>query len=676
VKIQVKLSLLSFVLAVAVAAAAPAQTPLKELFPHEADVTGGSGIVALELPDDVVAACRADLSDLRLFDLNDYEVPFAYDAGAPIGAPKSAPQRAEAKVLEIEREEVHREDGPPLQRENYEIAMPDDAPESGAWELLIDSNRAQFVRRVRIEARQGGEAFAADESIFRLPGSGGAKTRVPVPDPNADRLYISIEGEEGFFLEPRFSFHSERDVGQRPPIIVTLDAISTDSEGGRTVVVASRPSGIVPARLRFDTTSAWFDRNVEVWDLRAALPDRRVGGGKVKRMQGTKELDREVSVDMTTGEQLRIEIENGDSPPLADLQVIAVAPRPRLVFNASAAGDGRIAVLRFGGGRASRPRYDLRLPTSVPGSEPQPVAAALVGDVRRNPAYRPAPALDLALKPGATVDDRLFAYVRRFSVAPSAEGVSRFRLDVRDLAVARPDLGDLRVVDAERRQWPYLIGRKAHIEQIPLRIAEVVHEDGSTHYSLAPPSHPIRFTELTLETDAAFIDRAYELRAATPEREAAIVSAGRLNRAAGDRKPLRIGFAPVRVESLELTVKNGDDSPLEIRSARSAVGLPEIFLVAPPGEYDLLLGYEEAEAPRYEVAQRGDAVFTTPFGDATAGRLELNPRFSRRARLTEGATATRTLPQLLLWAALAVAVLVLAIVTARIVRSEPDSGSR
>ena len=56
--------------AVALAARADAATPdLRSLFPYQAELHAGSGRLSrLELPPEVIAECRGDLSDLRVFD--------------------------------------------------------------------------------------------------------------------------------------------------------------------------------------------------------------------------------------------------------------------------------------------------------------------------------------------------------------------------------------------------------------------------------------------------------------------------------------------------------------------------------------------------------------------------------------------------------------------------------
>jgi hypothetical protein len=74
------------------------------------------------------------------------------------------------------------------------------------------------------------------------------------------------------------------------------------------------------------------------------------------------------------------------------------------------------------------------------------------------------------MRPGAPVDPRLHRYRRAVSVGSSAEGLARLRLHPEDLSRARPDLADIRVVDAERQQWPYLLEPDAAHEWVTLGV--------------------------------------------------------------------------------------------------------------------------------------------------------------------------------------------------------------
>jgi len=54
-------------------------------------------------------------------------------------------ETAEAAILDVQREEIRREQGPPRQRESYTLTAPATAPQAGAWELVFRTDRARFV---------------------------------------------------------------------------------------------------------------------------------------------------------------------------------------------------------------------------------------------------------------------------------------------------------------------------------------------------------------------------------------------------------------------------------------------------------------------------------------------------------------------------------------------------
>lgn len=659
-----------------IAVAAPARSqdvPLSRLFSSEADVIADAGTVILELPDEVVAACRPDLSDLRLFDADDQEIPFAFDLDGSLGAAERVPQVVDAKLLDVDRQEFGREHGPAARRESYVIAVPEEPPASGAWELHLEGTPARFVRQARVEAATGdGEPVTLidGESVFRLSPAQGTKTVLELPPIAGDRLRVTLEGEGDVFVEPRFSFRSERQIDRHLPIVVPLETVSTQTRSGRSIITVNRPTGIVPARLRVDSTTSWFDRPVDVWDVRQGFPDRRLASGRIRRSAQTNEpQDREVALAAAAGQQLRIEIDGGDSPALAHLRLVAVSPRPRLRFDAPAAdADGRVAVLRFGGGRVPRPEYDIAGTETRPPGAAKPATARLV-NLRVNEEAETRSSLGFAMRPGGVVDVRLFAYERTIVSTASGEDSTRLRLAAEDLAILRPDLADIRIVDREHRQWPFLVNREAALELVPFAVSGVVHKPGESRYSFTPATRPVLVGELAIDTDAPFFDRDYELTATLADDQTRKLSAGKLRRRVGERSAPVLSFAPAQIKSIELTIQNGDDSPIEIDSAHTSVEVPEIFLIAPAGTYTMLLGYPDVEAPQYEIAQARDAILTAPTSAATVGDLRQNPEFSQRSRYADGA-ALRTAPQILLWAALVGAVLVLGVITLRIVRSE------
>ena len=384
------------------------------------------------------------------------------------------------------------------------------------------------------------------------------------------------------------------------------------------------------------------------------------------------------------GDRLRVAIDDGDSPPLTGLAFAAVIRQPSLIFTLPSGPAGEVAgVLRFGGGRAHPPHYDLAgllPPPQGTATGKRAEAAALLydraavrpahlGASRPNPAYDGAPALAFAMHPGAELDRRVFSHLRSITLTAAAEGLSRLRLEPEDLAVMSDDLSDLRVADDRSRQRPYLIEREAATDLVPLEYEGPERRDATSRYLLKPPVSPLRFDRLLLDTDAGFFDRGFRLEARAGEGEMRVLARGRLTRPIGDPRTVSIEVTPVRVDSLQLVVEDGDDAPLVFRSVRARVLLPEVYLTAPAGRYALLMGAPGQAAPRYELERVRDVVLAVKAAPVEASGLQANRDYSLQARL-KGQGLRQTV---LMWAALIAAVVVLAALTLRLARREPSA---
>jgi hypothetical protein len=669
------------------AADAPRPVELRRLFPQEAEVVVTSaGLARLVLPPAILKACRADLSDLRLFDAQGKEVPFLIDAGAGRPAGVEITQRFEARVLDAARTEIRRRSGPPLRRETLEIGLPATAPQTGAWVLVVETHQGEFVARVSVDGigAAGGTARLVEEgSVFRLAGPRAAeKLRLPLPPFRGPRLRVIFETERPFWLEPALRLESARSIERPGKIDVPLEVISARSADGRTLVELARPRGIVPDLLRIDTSTRTFDRRVEVRDDGPSGAGV-LGSGTLFRVEALVPVgEQEVTLRPARGDRLRVELEDGDSPALERLTFVAVTRQPSLIFSGGTGRAGRaFGTLRFGGGRAHAPRYDLAglLPPpsrTVTGKaaeaaallyDPATVHAARLGEVRPNPAYDGAPALAFAMRPGAVVDRRLFSYLRTLTVPASAEGLSRLRIEPADLAVLSDDLSDLRVADDASRQWPYLLEREAATDLVTLEVERPRSRDGRSRYALRLPVSPMRLDRLILDTGAGFFDRGFSLEATIADKkEETTLLRGRLTRPVDDPRPVSLAVPPARLVSIELVIEDGDDAPLEFRSAQARVVLPEVFLTAPEGRYALLLGAPDHDPPRYELERVRDVVLAVQAAPISAGPLEANRDYSLHARL-KGQGYRQTA---LLWIALSSAVVVLVLLTLRLARRE------
>jgi len=483
------------------------------------------------------------------------------------------------------------------------------------------------------------------------------------------RVELRLAGENGDYLRPRLRLRAWGAAPGPPPLEVPLEDATVTRREGLTVLEVPRPGGLRPPVLRLDSSTPNHLRRVSVWD---ELPDGTsalLGTATVFRMEiaGTTTSQDQIPIRPPSGIRLRVEIRDGDSPPLEDLRLQALVPRPVLV--ASLPGDTPVA-LYFGGGRAHLPSYDLAdlllgVPP-VPAEELTALPLASVGPVVSNPSFDPSPVLAFLLHPGAPLDPRPFRHHRTLELPASREGLAALALQPADLAVLRPDLADLRVVDGQGRQWPFLLVGLGAFAPVEVSHRRETDRRGASRYTFELPAAPLPISGVSVDFTASFFARPFHLEARSPDHREPIVRTGLLERQRGRTTPVTIGTGRLRVDGLALVVGDGGDAPLEMRSARLLIQRPVLLLPAPEGLYTLLLGNPGARAPHYELERLRDTLLALPAVEITAGPLEANPRFSATARLFAGGSSS----QLLLLAALALATLVLVGLTLKLARRE------
>ncbi len=664
---------------------------LKTLFTHQAPIhVTTERLSRLELPLEVLSACRTDLSDLRVFDASDREVPFLLETGPLPGVPLVLETSYTLEVLEVERQPGDMEDEWPRHREVYELAVPDGISPDVGWDLVFEALVPFWNRRVKVSAvTAGGEEVVLVEagSVFRLRTPPRQKTRLRLPswgERVLERLIVTLEGTDGIYLGPVIELAHSRSFDPRERAVVELTQVSRREVEGSTIVELERPGAVVPDLIRLATSTRAFHRPVEVWDEGPGSSDEVLGSDRLFRVTALATVEEvDLPVKPARGDRLRVVIGNGDSPLLEDLSFAAVIRRPELVFALTPGGaDEPSGRLRFGGGRAFRPRYDLehlRTALALPSQGERAELAgqlhqlppARLGDVQPNPLFDPAPVLGFAMRPAAPVDVRLYSRRRSIETSPSPEGLTRLRLRPEDLAAAQPDLDDLRIVDSESRQWAYLLERDAGRELRPLEVKGPVSEDGSSEYELILPAAPATLTEVVLHADIDFYDRAYQLRATLEDQERTLAR-GRMAQRIGDPRPARIRFPPARADSLTLVIEDGNDAPLQFERVEAEFPVPDVYFAAPHGSYSLLLGNPDDTAPQYELARVREVVLAVRSREAAAGELAGNPDYSARARLTTGSGAQQTL----LWVVLIGAVVFLGWLTLRLARREGKGDDR
>jgi hypothetical protein len=630
-------------IAVLLLLAAP-ESGVARLLEKEADVSVDKpGLSRLMLPAEVLSASRPDLGDVRLYD-GAVEIPYVVDGGEGHVSQQLA---GPLKTSNVKRERRDRHAGPPIYSEAYELEL------EGPAMLVIETALTRFVRKVTIDGEE--------HTIFRINGAAKNEVRIGA---ERKRTTVHIEGEDDGYLEPRFFLRSEKVFGSTPrDLDVAYDKVHFAARDKKTVLTVERTRGLVPTALVLAATTDIFDRQVRVYD-----GDRYIGGGRIFRVGGFVPIESLLlRVGGAIGTVLRVEIEDKDSPPLAGVTLRGIVRQPSLVFSAPSTQ----VTLRFGGGRATRPRYDvadLGYQNDTAAFErlfrPNDVKPARLSGTRPNPQFDSKPALAFAMRPGAVVDVRKFTHRRAVTIEASREGLSLLTLSPEDQAHARSDLGDVRVVDKKGRQWPYLLDPRARTQWSPLTVNAPVTADKRSRHRLTHDFGAVHMNGLELEIEQSFADRDYELFALDGDAEALLVS-GRLNKPADSEAPITLTFSTDRrATGFLLEVNDGDDAPLAIKEARARFDVEHVYVAAEPGPYFVLFGAPNEARPTYEIERARETVLAVRANETELGTLENNPDYTVASKLDDKSTAL----EIGLWVAIGLAVLVLGGLTLRLSR--------
>lgn len=681
-------SLLAFLPVLFVGAPALAQSshdPAR-LFPYEAPVhVGREGeLHRLPLPAAVLEHTRPDLSDLRIHDPHGHEVPFLVDSGARPW-PRDVLPTFEVTPVRVERRVEEGDSLAPTWREILHVAPPGHAPEGARWRLRIESALPTFVRSavVRHETNDGAVVELARTSLYRFVDPVRERLSIPLPAlppaSSSNTLVVLELAGEGGYLEPQLRFEATREPVEPPVLVHPLRELARERRSGSTWIELARPVGVAPDRLRVLTSTRSLHRLVRVLDVVRGEGAREIGRASVFRVQeleGAEQL--EIEVGPARGETLRIEVADGDSPALDDLAFEAVVRQPVLVFSAPRTG----VMLRFGGGRAHAPRYDVGEFAGTTLGESmaaQTRAVATIGEVRPNPRFDEAPALRFAMRAGRPVELERFTHIAPVTVRDAPEGLTELRLTPAVLSVARLDLADLRVIDGNGRQWPYLAGEVEERQFVAASVADPVVDDRRSTYVITPPVDRARLDRVVLHTPEPYLARSFVLRGIDDDGRRVELARGTLHRAPEQPGPLEIAFSRTRVSQLELVVDDGSDAPIVLDRIELGITSPSLFLAAPEGEYRLLAGNARAERPDYEIERARSLVLSVRAGRGTIGELSRNTAHVEPAWYESTDLATW-----IVWALLIATVLALGLVTFRLARSDspppppapPQSGPR
>jgi hypothetical protein len=633
----------------------------------------GGGFVAIAVPPEVAARGRGRLDDLRLIGADGGEVPYVLieDRG------RQVERRVGAALSEAARERG--------------VAASWTGDFGGAvtfdrLELAVDAR--DFSKRVMVETSSDGTTWlrAADDIwLFERTWQGRPVQGTAIEVPATTARYARITADDT--RSPRVEITgmtavlTRRIEGSRwqVPAELTLER----RVDGRSRYRVAIPDGFPLRRLEIDADDAAFARPVQI--LAQADGDQTVGQSTVYRLAlpdaDVSVEERGVEVQRPTRGALVVEIDDGDSPPLRNPRVVLSGPQTQLVA-ALAAGT---AYLYYGNPVARRMAYDVeRLRPSLAAAPD--LAAATLGGELENPRFRAPEPLTFLPAHGAVLAAGDWSYTRPFRIE-GADDLYAMTLAPDDLARARADLADLRVVDAGGRQVPYIVEHGVETVSVPLTMTPASPRPGrpgSTAVGVSLMANGsgerLRLTALELQVGEGYFRRRVNLLQRDPAAPqglrvvgGATVNAG--NRESGSEGALvRVPLTGVTAGEVIIEIENGDNAPLTVRSVTGVTPVPRLTFKAGPGDYRLLLGNPATGPPSYEIdTLRRDVLDYTavPIPAAWLAGAAANPDHQRSV----ADVVREAPPTLVLWSALGIAVVVLLLLTRRILAA-PRGDSR
>ena len=613
---------------------------------------------------------RGGLADLRFFDAAGHEVPYLLVEPVwprPTWRPSAPMEVAATKTSS-----------------GFEL----DLGEPVAIDRLrLDGVAAPFLKRVSLEGsgdRSRWTILVADGTVFDLP------------DQQMAERSLAFAAGEFRYLRLTWDDRSSARVNIPPNVAVRLAAPTPPpATGEASVFFSRRPSEPRTSRFRITLPASHLPvvgLRVEIGESRL-LRDARVtecrlaGSGAEPVLLGRGLLARadaggltaatlRIPLSQPSQPSLDLVVDDGDNPPI-DLRrvIVEFAALPWIYLETPASGT---VVARYGAPRATAPRYDLEAAREK--ATAGQVAAAAWGPVTPLSAALSAPAPLALAATGASADPAAFRFSRPVPAGPSG----LVSLDI-DAAVMAHSAGpgsrfrDVRIVDAQNRQVPYLVERRGEPTIVPLQVerlgadpAGARADRGTTsRYRVRLPYGSLPPAMLVLRTRAAVFERQVAVSAEFPAadrrsgpRRVILSSATWRHASETDEAPaLALSIPSIATTDVRLEVDEGDNEPLPIEGVELLLpGARLRFFRPDAGQLRMLYGAPELAPPQYHLQ-----LLATTVLEGVAQEIAPGPEEERSAP----GTAQWSIPPALFYLMLAAVSVVLLAMIGRALRARP-----
>lgn len=550
------------------------------------------------------------LADLRFFDPAGAEVPYLL-----VYAPRAEPSWRHASIL-------------PIASTKKTSGFEADLGEPFTVDMVrVEGLPAPFLKRLVLEGsgdRQRWTMLAAEGTLFDLPADQLRQTELPFAAGSYRYLRVTWDDTNSgrVPLPNRVEARRLSGVSPPPPLTAALAVERRASEPGRSRYRIRLPGARLPIiALELQVEGAHVFREAHVQQSRVtghqAVPSQ-VGRARLTRVvrDGVAVGSLRIPVWGIVESELDLVVEDGENPPLPVTGVTAVFAELPWIYLETNAGT---LTARYGNTTLRSPAYDLeavRDRVSMGG-----LPEGKWGEPRPSSSIETASALaPPALARGAAIEGGGFRHERTL---PDGNGqLVALTLDAAALAHSDgPDenFADVRVLDAENRQIPYLVERRDEPLTIDLKIAPAPSNIATLRgpsqkrsvYVLELPYDDLPDARLVLETSVRLFQRNMELAVERPpdrrrrDRSLRVLASGlwtHINQQ--DPAPALTLVVPRGSgRTLVLSVDEGDNQPLPITAARLLLPTYRLRFYHPQGaQLRFVYGREDLAPPRYDLA--------------------------------------------------------------------------
>ncbi|HJX91748.1 MAG TPA: DUF3999 family protein [Pyrinomonadaceae bacterium] len=371
---------------VTAAAVVVAQTQLSSWpFFVEATTNGNPGVYQFTVPLPVMGQSRDDLGDLRLFDAENHEIPYAIQVRKEVNEQKEFDVQVFNKVTAGSSTEATIDLGENPSEHN---------------EVQIETAGSDFRRRVSVEGSDSVGAWKtlrSDAVIFAFQSDGKSVESNSVTYPVSRYRYLRV----------RVSADELSD--HQPPDITTLKALMVMHEKGKLTTWGLNVPSYQLLRNQGAYASSW------IIDLGARVPCERLSlsiaepsfyrpflvetfddpqhpqllaNGNLSRRASDQNQPQVIIFDHEEHVRLlRLQITDYSNPTLSIEAIEASAPERELVFELKRPQSVPLR-LYFGNSKMREPHYDFEKELSSLKATP---LQSSVGNTNKNPLYTPEP---------------------------------------------------------------------------------------------------------------------------------------------------------------------------------------------------------------------------------------------------------------------------------------------